>query len=87
MRKGWSDYLERHNLREGPVTNEEHTAFLNMWLDRFFFCGASLGPSRTFSTIATQLVSGRPVALGKLLLGSVYHMMHTINDRLKTRAR
>ena len=83
MRKGWSDYIERYNLREGPVTDEEHTAFLNMWLDRFFFCGASLGPSRTFSAIAARLANGQPIALSKLLLGSVYHMLHTISDRLK----
>ena len=52
IRSGWSDYLEHYNRLEGPVTDEEHIAFLNMWLNRFLFCGASLGPSHTFSAIA-----------------------------------
>ena len=72
IRNGWSDYIERYNRLEGPVTDEEHIAFLNMWLDRFLFCGASFGPSQTFSAIAEQLIKGRRITLGNIFLGLVY---------------
>jgi hypothetical protein len=37
--RGWSNYIATHNATEKTVTEREHVAFLNMWLDRYLFCG------------------------------------------------
>ena len=74
--------MECHNRVEGPVSDEEHMTFLNMWLDRFLFCGASYAPSRTYSAIAEQLSQGRRLSLGMMFFGSVYQMMHAISDQI-----
>jgi hypothetical protein len=36
---GWSQYIINHRTDSGSVSDREHTAFLNMWLDRNIFCG------------------------------------------------
>jgi hypothetical protein len=41
---GWSSYIVEH-MKEGTVSNREHVAFLNMWLQKFVFCGKSFGPN------------------------------------------
>jgi len=35
---GWSGYIQKYQ-RTGPVGQREHATFLNMWLDKFIFCG------------------------------------------------
>jgi len=35
---GWSGYIQKYR-RTGPVNIKEQTTFLNMWLDKFVFCG------------------------------------------------
>jgi hypothetical protein len=37
---GWLGYVTRC-MGTGLVTNEEHIAFLNLWLKRFIFCGTT----------------------------------------------
>jgi hypothetical protein len=34
----WGAYLSQHVKTKGPVTEREHTAFLNFWLEHFIFC-------------------------------------------------
>ena len=38
----WGTYMSQHMKTKGPVTEKEHTAFLNLWLEHFIFCGPSL---------------------------------------------
>jgi hypothetical protein len=40
----WGAYL--YIKTKGPVTKKEHTAFLNLWLEHFIFCGPSLTPTK-----------------------------------------
>jgi len=40
---GWSGYNQKYR-RTGPINIKEQTTFLNMWLDKFVFCGRSAGP-------------------------------------------
>jgi len=35
---GWSAYIQKYR-KTGPIGWREHTIFLNMWLDKFVFCG------------------------------------------------
>jgi len=35
---GWSGYIQKYK-RTGPINIKEQTSFLNMWLDKFVFCG------------------------------------------------
>jgi hypothetical protein len=41
----WGAYLNQHVKTKGLVTEKEHTAFLNLWLEHFIFCGPSLSLS------------------------------------------
>ena len=41
---GWKGYVAR-NMKTGSVSVREHTAFLNMWLEKFIFCGKAIGPT------------------------------------------
>jgi hypothetical protein len=42
----WDAYLNKHVKIKGPVTEREHTTFLNFWLEYFIFCGPSLTPTK-----------------------------------------
>jgi hypothetical protein len=45
----WGAYLNQQVKTKGPVTEREHTTFLNFWLEHFIFCGPSLPkPKITF---------------------------------------
>jgi len=48
---GWSGYIQKYRIT-GPVNIKEQATFLNMWLDKFVFCGRSVGP--TLSTYRQQ---------------------------------
>jgi hypothetical protein len=69
--------------KQGLVTKKEHTTFLNLWLERFMFCGPSLAPTKNYISLAHRLAGGSPVGLGKLFLGEVYRFLHlTISNLL-----
>ena len=67
---GWKGYITK-NMKTGSVSLREHTAFLNMWLKKFIFCGKTVGPTNNTLKMAETLASENPVPLGKHLLGSV----------------
>jgi hypothetical protein len=78
----WSVYLSQHVKIKGPVTEREHTAFLNFWLKHFIFCGPSLAPTKNYLSLAYELAQGATVGLGKLFLGEVYRYLHLISSSL-----
>ena len=41
---GWKGYIGK-NMKTGSVSVREHTAFLNMWLEKFILCGKTAGPT------------------------------------------
>jgi hypothetical protein len=45
---GWKGYIG-NNMNTGSVFVREHTAFLNMWLEKFIFCGKAVGPTSNMS--------------------------------------
>jgi hypothetical protein len=72
---GWSGYIAEHK-KEGTVGQREHVAFLNMWLENFFFYGKTFGPTSNYQVVAERLAAGNHIPLGKYLLGAVYHLLH-----------
>jgi len=78
---GWSLYIQKYR-KIGPVVQREHAIFLNMWLDKFVFCGRSVGPTSVYLSAAERLVDGGRFPLGRYLLGSVYHLLHQVAEKL-----
>jgi len=54
---GWSGYIQKYR-RTRPVNIKEQTTFLNMWLDKFVFCGRSAGPTSIYLSAAEWLANG-----------------------------
>ena len=79
---GWKGYIGK-NMKTGSVSVREHTAFLNMWLEKFIFCGKAVGPTNNNIKLVETLANGNYVPLGKYLLGSVYHLLHQASVRLR----
>jgi len=79
---GWKGYIGK-NMKTGSVSIREHTAFFNMWLEKFIFCGKTVGPTSNNLKLAETLATGNPVPLGKHLLGSVYYLLHQVSSRLR----
>jgi hypothetical protein len=80
---GWSGYIAEHK-KEETVGQREHIAFLNMWLEKFVFCGKTFGPTANYQIVAKQLAAGNRIPLGKYLLGAVYHLLHQVSINLST---
>jgi hypothetical protein len=83
----WGAYLNQHIKTKGPVTEKEHTAFLNLWLEDFLFCGPSLAPTKNYLSLAYELTRGSTVGLGKLFLGEVYRYLHLMSSSLLTQKK
>ena len=75
---GCASYILNHIGDGSTVDDREHVAFLNMWLEKFIFCGSSCGPTYNHKYLAERLATGNEIPLGKYLLGSTYHLMHQI---------
>ena len=67
---------------KGPVTEKEHTAFLNFWLEHFIFCGPSLAPTKNELSLAYELARGTKLGIGKLFLGEVYRYLQLMSLKL-----
>jgi hypothetical protein len=78
----WGAYLNQHVKTKGHVTEKEHMAFLNFWLEHFIFCGPSLAPTKNYLSLAYELAKGATVGLGKLFLGEVYMYLHLTSSSL-----
>lgn len=80
---GWKGYMA-HHMKTSTITDRDHVAFLNMWLERFIYCGKTVGPTTNPQAITEALVSGHSIPLGKHLLGSVYSLLHNVSAKLAT---
>jgi len=78
---GLSGYIQKYR-RTGPVSVKEQTTFLNMWLDKFVFCGRSAGTTSVYLSAAERLANGGRFPLGRYLLGSAYHLLHQVAKKL-----
>jgi hypothetical protein len=78
----WGAYLNQHVKTKGPMTEKEHTTFLNFWLEHFIFCGPSLAPTKNYLSLAYELTKGATVGLSKLFLREVYRYLHLMSSSL-----
>jgi hypothetical protein len=78
----WGAYLSQHVKTKGPMTEKEHTTFLNFLLEHFIFCGPSLAPTKNYLYLASELAKGATVGLGKLFLGEVHRYLHLTSSSL-----
>jgi hypothetical protein len=78
----WGAYLNQHVKTKGPMTEKEHTTFLNFWLEHFIFCGPSLARTKNYLSLAYELAKGATVGLGKLFLREVYRYLHLTSSSL-----
>ena len=60
---GWEGYIEEYQ-KTGSVGQREHAKFLNMWLDKFIFCGRSVGPTSVYLAATEMLANGVRLPLG-----------------------
>ena len=79
---GWVGYTLNHIEDGSTVSEREHVAFRNIWLERFVFCGSSCGPTYNHKFMAEHLAAGKGIPLGKYLLGAAYHLMHQVAAQL-----
>ena len=77
----WSGYIQKYQ-RTGLVGQREYATFLNMWLDKFVFCGRSVGPTSVYLSAVERLAHGGRFPLGRYLLGSAYHLLHQVTEKL-----
>jgi hypothetical protein len=80
---GYKSYIQNH-MKDGPLSEVEYRAFLNMWLCRFIFCGKANEPTLNHIPMATHLATSCRIPLGKYLLESVYHMLHQTISQMHT---
>ena len=73
---GCASYSLNHIGDESTVSEREYVAFLNMWLERFIFCGSSCGPTYNHKLMAKHLAVGKDIPLGKYLLRAAYSLMY-----------
>jgi hypothetical protein len=78
----WASYILNHIGDESTISEREYVAFLNMWLERFIFCGSSCGLTYNHKLMAEHLAVGKDIPLGKYLLGAAYHLMYQVATQL-----
>jgi hypothetical protein len=83
----WGAYLSQHVKTKDLVTEREHTAFLNFWLEHFIFCGPSLAPTKNYLSLAYELAQGATVGLSKLFLREVYRYLYLMSSNLLSQKR
>jgi hypothetical protein len=83
----WGAYLNQHIKTKDPLIEKENTAFLNLWLEHFLFCGPSLAPTKNYLSLAYELARGSTVGLGKLFFGEVYRYLHLMSSSLLTQKK
>ncbi|KAH1231137.1 hypothetical protein GmHk_10G030438 [Glycine max] len=80
----FSKYIAEH---KGPVeeevSDEEHVAFLTLWLSHYVFCTKSLQVAKRFIPMALQIYEGQNFGFGRLLLAVLYESLGEACDDLK----
>ncbi|GAU19661.1 hypothetical protein TSUD_240090 [Trifolium subterraneum] len=81
--KSYNKYIEEQNQLKGEVSDEEHVAFLALWLSQHVFCTRSLQVAKMFFSMAIQLHEGQQFGFGKLILGCLYENMRSVCENIK----
>ena len=79
----YNNFILHHCCDIEEVSDEEHVAFLTLWLSRFVFCSRSMQIARQFSHLASALLNKEHVALGQLILASLYSSLTDVVGQMK----
>lgn len=74
---------DHHKKKIEEVSDQEHIAFLTLFLSYFFFCSNSLQIAKKYSPLGIQLHEGRRIFLSKLLLVTLYQSIGNTSYKLK----
>jgi len=80
--RGWSQYVINHKADGTSISDRDHTAFLNMWLDRYVFCGQAYSPTSNYLTLAEKIAGNSKIPLGRILLGALYNLLNKVSQYL-----
>src|SRR4051812_306229 len=72
-----------HNETNPDNSNEEHIAFLALWLSRCIFCSMSIQVAKRYLCMANQLNAGKRLNLSQLILGFLYENLGEATDFVK----
>jgi hypothetical protein len=78
----WSNYINIFKTDKKSMTDKEHTNFLNMWLDKYVFCGQACVPTSNYQTLAEKIVANSKIPLDKLLLRALYNLLNRVSQCL-----
>lgn len=77
-------YIEEYHVTgTTEVSDEEHIAFLALWLSRCIFCCESLKVAKIYLTLANQLHECKDIFLSQLILGSFYKSLGLATEVLR----
>ncbi|XP_058736960.1 uncharacterized protein LOC131609281 [Vicia villosa] len=72
-----------HDENNEVVSDEEHIAFLALWLSRCVFCSRSIQVAKRYLCMANQLHAGTKLNLSQLILGFLYENLGEVTDLVK----
>src|SRR3954463_6910573 len=72
-----------HNENNEVVSDEEHIAFLALWLSRCVFCSRSIQVAKRYLCMANQLHAGTQLNLSQLILGFLYENLGEATNLVK----
>ncbi|XP_058761879.1 uncharacterized protein LOC131635283 [Vicia villosa] len=75
--------VKHHNKDSDDVSDEEHIAFLALWLSMCVFCSRSLQVAKRYLALENQLNSGRMLDLSQMILGYLYECLGESADLLR----
>ncbi|XP_058755341.1 uncharacterized protein LOC131628527 [Vicia villosa] len=73
-----------HDENNEVVSDEEHIAFLALWLSRCVFCSRSIQVAKRYLCMANQLHAGTQLNLSQLILGFLYENLGEATDLIKS---
>src|ERR1051325_5586812 len=80
----YNNFIQHHHCDSEEVSDEEHVAFLTLWLSRFVFYSRSMQIAKKFAHLAATLHRSENVALGQLMLASLYSSMTDVVGQIKS---
>ncbi|XP_045802476.1 uncharacterized protein LOC123896078 [Trifolium pratense] len=81
--KSYSKYIVENRKTSDEVSDEEHVAFLTLWLSQYVFCTQSLQVAKKFIPMAIQLHECQQFNFARLVLGCLYESMRDACEHLK----
>jgi len=64
------------------MSDREHIAFLNMWLDIYLFYGQACSPTSNYLVLAEKILGNSKNPLSKILLGALYSLLNRVSQHL-----